>query len=713
MKIDLHCHTKATKAGDPATRNVTIEKFKEKVLEANVSIVAITNHNFFNFEEYLNFKNAVKKYCDVWPGIELDVKQREGKHGHLIVISDPALVEIFNNNVIELTGDSNPNDFSISIEDVLKFFEPCNAVFIPHWKKNHSLSDENIEYLESHLENPRFLIKESGNLTSVGVLSSRGEYGIIGSDVRDWDKYESSNFAYLKYDFKGYGNFLKLLNKDVPFIQSLIDNSSFVGDETVYGNSDKNANPFNIKIYSDVNIIFGDKGSGKSEILKSLRKVYELKKEKVAFFEGGKNEQWFTDLMKIDKASLDCRKYDQGMDNYESVFVNLINFVDESPTKFQDYINFFRSKNRNVKASTIKIKDQTIFNARDTKEFETLNNETLEIIKFIDKFRNFKIYSKYEKAGDLVKALIDVASFSAKEAVACWNQIISEKLANFTIEDIANIVSRETGTPSEPHTCGLDRFWNKRRNAFLSLSQISNSLKLPPKNNSSFVGDIGNKGKGYLVTSVGFVNLDNIGKLNRKQYNKTKEGLSAVLRDIKNSQKAILSNDFPENVKQLSNDLKDYSIKSLNDFVFETKEFRLNNQSSYTPSKGETAILSMQYNLLNNSDCDVYLIDEPELNLGSFYIEETIIPLIKDLAHKQHIVVIATHDANIAVRTFPATSILKIVDNNEYKTYQGSMFTGQLINIENHEDIKDWRIESQQFLEGGKNAFDERGWIYE
>ena len=39
MRIDLHCHTKKVKTGDAYTRNVTKDKFFQKVIEAEVKII--------------------------------------------------------------------------------------------------------------------------------------------------------------------------------------------------------------------------------------------------------------------------------------------------------------------------------------------------------------------------------------------------------------------------------------------------------------------------------------------------------------------------------------------------------------------------------------------------------------------------------------------------------------------------------------------------
>ena len=36
MRIDLHCHTKSTKTGDGAKRNVTPELFRDKIEAADI-----------------------------------------------------------------------------------------------------------------------------------------------------------------------------------------------------------------------------------------------------------------------------------------------------------------------------------------------------------------------------------------------------------------------------------------------------------------------------------------------------------------------------------------------------------------------------------------------------------------------------------------------------------------------------------------------------
>ena len=94
------------------------------------------------------------------------------------------------------------------------------------------------------------------------------------------------------------------------------------------------------------------------------------------------------------------------------------------------------------------------------------------------------------------------------------------------------------------------------------------------------------------------------------------------------------------------------------------------------------------------------------------YVSDVLVSRLNDLAKMKKVVIVATHNANVAVRTMPYRSILKVYDNGEYKTYIGNPYTNKLTNIKDNTDQKDWKAESIRILEGGKEAFDERSDIY-
>ena len=118
MKIDLHCHTKAIKKGDGVGRNVTPELFKDKIQNADIKIVAITNHNTFDLEQYKLLSNSVSDFCLVWPGVEIDILEPESKRWHLIVVVNPKEAETFARSVELLFKGDNLEECTHSLEEI-------------------------------------------------------------------------------------------------------------------------------------------------------------------------------------------------------------------------------------------------------------------------------------------------------------------------------------------------------------------------------------------------------------------------------------------------------------------------------------------------------------------------------------------------------------------------------------------------------------------
>ena len=114
-----------------------------------------------------------------------------------------------------------------------------------------------------------------------------------------------------------------------------------------------------------------------------------------------------------------------------------------------------------------------------------------------------------------------------------------------------------------------------------------------------------------------------------------------------------------------------------------------------------------------SKDADAYFLDEPELGMGNTYIDSNIRPMISGLGKQRKIVVVATHNANIAVRTLPYMSIFRTHKNGAYKTYMGNQFNDRLVNIDDCTDVLSWTTESLRSLEGSREAFYERKDIYE
>ena len=121
MRVDFHCHTKATKSGD-GNRTVTPELFHSKLQQADVDAVAITNHNRFDKEQFDVLSDAVAGEIMVWPGVELDVDGFGGRY-HMIVITSPNNAADFDGVIDKLVGGKSADDCSWGFKELWDAFD--------------------------------------------------------------------------------------------------------------------------------------------------------------------------------------------------------------------------------------------------------------------------------------------------------------------------------------------------------------------------------------------------------------------------------------------------------------------------------------------------------------------------------------------------------------------------------------------------------------
>lgn len=266
MKIDLHCHTKQIKSGDGSGRNVTKELFCRKIFDADVKIVAITNHNSFDKEQFCDFKDAVSENCQLWPGVEIDIKQYNHSRWHLIVIANPDNVETFSNSVNKLFSGENLETCTHTIKEVYDCLNKCDVIYIAHFHKKPAISEEDRQDLFNIVNDSSRVFDETSDNRTLGVFANYGYNVMIGSDVKDWNQYELSTFADLRLPIANFQQFCMLAKRDETIINTLLNKRETYN---LIASPHKSVK-IPITIYQDVNIIFGQKGTGKSEILSSL-----------------------------------------------------------------------------------------------------------------------------------------------------------------------------------------------------------------------------------------------------------------------------------------------------------------------------------------------------------------------------------------------------------------------------------------------------------
>lgn len=706
MRIDLHCHTKKVKTGDAYTRNVTKDKFFQKVIEAEVKIIAITNHNQFDYMQYKEFKDVTEGYCDIWPGVELDIigkadQKGNCKRGHLIVIANPKNVELFNTQVQELVNDEDVNTFQIGVKKVYETLGKCDCIYIPHFHKEPKLSDEDIQELGELLPDSSRLFKETSDYRSLGVFSNFDYSVIIGSDVQDWNKYETSKFADIRLPVQTFEQFCLLAKKDVQIIDTLLNQKR---KKEIPVSPYKKVN-FKLPFYEDINIIFGQKGTGKTEILESLKKYYIENGIAMESYKGNEKDSDFSKMLKVNDIIATPDKLQ--LDSMRQQFIDVYNWKEELPTSFEKYISWMETKDNNKNKGRMKITECVHIEegVRDRKlesdykylkEFTESTFEKIDIEKYLD-----------EQERTTLMLLLGKLCENINDAkMQKWNSDKSIKLTNWSIDKIKAIADKCSDTISKPSSVGFYDFAMGRFKLFENVEEICSTFSVEDKVEKEYLGNLEEKGDIYIQTRYRMLTKES-------RTDEFKQGIT-VLRNCKlvidGIKKAVLAENISEEVSKFQ-EFYDDGIKDIGAFIGVSKETALENGEIYRPSNGERGILLMQK--LLDSESDVYILDEPELGMGNSYITSNILPKLTDLAKRRKTVIIATHNANIAVGTLPYISILRTHENGVYKTYIGNPFYDELRNINDETDTKNWTQESMHTLEGGKNAFYDRKDIYE
>jgi ABC-type cobalamin/Fe3+-siderophores transport system ATPase subunit len=711
LKIDIHTHTKKCKSGDAPTREVTAEVFCNTVLSTDVKVIAVTNHNVFDLQQFQAIQERIGKDAVVWPGVELDVYDDNGK-GHLLVITSPTRAVKLAAAVAALTRGHTPDTFKVTIPDVLKTFDAMEPLYVAHYKqKQPSVSDDMLVVLEAGAKNKWCVLKEVSNAISAGIHISHGRSSIYGSDVHDWGAYaaRAHELPELRLPIDSFEHFCLLLKKDPTAINTVLDRKT---------SEDLSLAPFgdgttlSIKAFNDINVIFGPKGTGKSCILKAIAKHYSKSGIDATVYESasGQIDEIFDVKGKTLSVNLNAFDISYCQDEIQT----LRDACEVDVTSIQKYVGHFNAANTNKNAQKIRLKEIDPEEEGDAKRGFNEYNKAAATTEEFFKFLKVDPAVKKEILPDELKELNRILSLLLERlggkkwtAFGGWKEIV---LLNSAIKSFRKEIQRNTGSPAKPTTTGFRDYALNRIKIGINARNVLRAVvtKIPPQEED--VGDLGS-GKGRLkfvtelvlqngnVTDGEMLSLNGVKKLAQKKF------MSCVRDVIKHA----FQDDLFHYVSELNSVEDAEGIKTVFELLLFKRYFTLDDLP-YIPSNGESAMVMLQKEL--GTDKDVYILDEPEKSLGNEYISEVIVPLLNERARAGKRVFISTHDANIAVRTLPYCSIYRCYGQGGYSTYMGNPFTNNLVNIAKPDDLLDWKAVSMRTLEGGEEAFGERGRIY-
>lgn len=702
MKIDLHTHTKRCKQGDSPKRNIDSDKFISKMVNNNISICAITNHNHFDLEEFQTINYAEKNFC-IFPGIELDIEIGDFHH-HIIIICNPKKDKFFKS-----IFDDNPNrDYdahSISYEELIskvKLFQPNEIILIPHFldkDKDRAFTIENKTKLKEDLKN-YIIFLEPGNMKSMGIINNHQEISLLGSDVTDWNKYETYNLPDIKFHITSFEKFMNLAQNPELFIKQLLLDTKRL---------DVPVKDSFLPIYQDINIVFGEKGSGKTELLdKYIYSCFTKSGYKTIFHKGKNYNKLYKSIIKNGEDALSISEEKKtDLINY---FKEILEYTEIPPQNFITNLKESHQKElTNNKAKSIKKWNSKFSNNKELK-FDSF----ISLIKRdINKIENVMVLNSNLERSTENKETLNFELTKLKNDLISYNLAIlknyfSGEQTEIFLESIKTSISNKTDSVHQQNNIGFSKLVHSR------LKRLQNNYyfkKLILEIEDSYTQTLGylpQKGNIRLITKISFLrSSDNWDKFS--PYDKNSIVLNR--RIVSKIEKFSIS-DF----KNINNYFKNEEIavdpkEFINQTLKKKSLLAIDGNQNYEPSEGEKAILTIS-SILESSTYDCYIFDEIERGLGNKYVTEYLIPQLKHLRDIGKTVILSTHNANIAINTLPINTIYSnynIQEENIY--YSGNMYSNQLEGIDDN-CILYWDEKAIIHLEGNHTMFNRRRNVY-
>ncbi|MDY3267750.1 MAG: phosphotransferase [Phocaeicola sp.] len=673
-RCDLHIHTVPSVSDRMFTYDIDV--LLDYVTKTELDVIAITNHNLFDYRQFIEIKNALSHKV-VLPGIEVDLE-----NGHILVIAnnDERTLFDFNDRCKQVTNLIKTKDDDISYDTFIRIFDDLGKyLLIPHYEKEPRLHKNVIEKLRrniiagevSSVKKFIYMEKEDTELTPVYFSDFRIEKGVTP------DKYPVSH-TFLDVDQVNI-NTLKLCLMD---------------KKKVSLTSEKGVKLFQIfpngqMLSTGLNIMFGKRSTGKTYTLDAIANRFEGRAKYIKQFEllntNRNDSDQFENDLKI--------RQENSAEDYLREFAIIVTDIlktcsaEEDEMKLQKFLDAVMSSAHQSDVNDVfsksKLFNESFFKELNDDEINKLIKATLALLESQLYKTLVNKYLSEESLKLLLKELIE----------QCWKDKITNKYykeVNNIIKTVKESLQLKSAAPRIPNIDLYQYFINKKKR------EIFAQIALAVKKNKT----ISTEKAGHFTISVSarpFVNATDLKTIGLRQMS--------------------LATAFSKygNPIQYLNELKEAGVESNRIYkLFAAIDYKILNSSGLPVSGGERSEFNFLQKIKDAILCDILIIDEPESSFDNLFLKNEVNKFIKEMAENMP-VIISTHNNTIGGSIKPDYILYteKIVD--EHKTYfniYSGYPTAKLL-----KDVKGNTIENYDItlnsLEAGEQAYSERKDIYE
>lgn len=673
-RCDLHIHTVPSVSDRLFTydKNVLVDY----VAKTGLDVIAITNHNLFDYPQFQEIKNALPNTI-VLPGIEVDLEK-----GHILVIAnnDDGTLFGFNTKCEEVKNLIKTQEDFITYDTFIRIFDDLSRyLLIPHYEKDPKLHKDIIKKFGrniiagevSSVKKFIYMEKEESELTPVYFSDFRVEKGITP------DQYPVSH-TFFDVDQVNV-NTLKLCLMDKTKVSLT---------------SEKGIKLFQIfpngqMLSTGLNIMFGKRSTGKTYTLNAIANRIDGKPKYIKQFEllnTGKND---SDQFENDLKVRQENSAEDYLHEFSAIVTDMLKTcsADEDEMKLQKYLEALMSSAQQSDVNDVFSKSK-LFNESDFKEQN--HDEIKRLIKATLTLLESQLYkpiiNKHLPEASLKALLKELIERCRKENIQ--DQYFKE--VNNMIKMVKESLQLKSAAPRIPDIDLFHYFINKKKR------EVFNQIAIAVKKNKI----ISTEKAGHFTISVSarpFANATDLKTVGLKQVS--------------------LINAFAKygNPVLYLEELKAAGVETDRIYkLFAAIDYRILNSSGLPVSGGERSEFNFLQKIKDAILCDILIIDEPESSFDNIFLKNEVNKFIKEMAENMP-VIISTHNNTIGGSIKPDYILYtekKIeADGPHFNIYSGYPTAKALKDVDG-KAIENYEI-TLNSLEAGELAYSERKDIYE
>ena len=605
-KIDLHTHTISTVSDSDF--DFDLSKVSEYVDKLRIDALAITNHNVFDIKQYYEIKKSLT--IPVFPGIEIDLE-----NGHLLIITDTDEFEVsnFDEKCKQISAIIKTNIDTLSLAQLKIIFPELNKyILIPHYDKSPSIKQEIITQLKTHITSgevasvPKFkrMLKEEGELVPV-----------LFSDTR---------FSTQLKDFPTRHTFVDLKEISLAGIKSCLTDKNKISLTQESGNDFFQATDDGLELSTGLNIILGERSSGKTFILNKIFSSSGNAKyiKQFSLLQNGDDEARFNEANNS-RLSIIHSNY---LNEFKLAIEDIIKIdIQQNHLDIENYLDSLKKfATENEKKDLFS--KCTLFNedAFSINDFQNLD-KVIDSVKILIENKEYQdIILKYISTDNLKKLLFELI----QKAIDTKIENEQKKWLNAIINDIQRELKIKTTNTSVDNLNFYDIALDEIRvRKFLDV--VTELKKEREINREEF-------GKFSIITTARCVeNASDLQKVGRG-----KKTYSTAFNQYNKPYNYLLK-------------LKEIGIEdaSLYKFFIKIESVTLN-KDGFPVSGGERSEFNLIHEIKDATKYDMLLIDEPESSFDNLFLKKEINTLIKDISTLMPVVVV-THNNTVGASIKP------------------------------------------------------------